>query len=225
MFTKGGICRQPHTHCTISSLPKPTSFPRSLRYLGSMCKIFYTQVRYLMADCRSGAIDWRYYIPIPQYLFSLQPGNNSSADSGTIVVVFLSQNAGGDSQFSVFDKAYRLVTFVEMKTSGSRRSLGHDSFLKLTSLIHLRKRHVVSSFVDLFVCIHSNLSILCFVFAASHCFFVSFNCSLKQSTARPFVFPEAIWWELCVVLALGWNVHWRTSLAPLGADVDVSRRF
>ena len=39
-----------------------------VRYLGSMCKILYTQVRCFIADCRNGAIDRSFYIPIPQFL-------------------------------------------------------------------------------------------------------------------------------------------------------------
>eukprot|EP00913_Durusdinium_trenchii_P028890 g27087.t1 len=49
---------------------------RVFLYLGSMCKILYTQIRSFVADCKSGAIDRTYYIPIPQYLFSLQSGGN-----------------------------------------------------------------------------------------------------------------------------------------------------
>jgi len=49
---------------------------RVFLYLGSMCKILYTQVRCFIADCRNGAIDRSLYIPIPQYLFSLQSGGN-----------------------------------------------------------------------------------------------------------------------------------------------------
>jgi len=49
---------------------------RVFLYLGSMCKICYTQIRYFLADCRNGAIDRTFYIPIPQYLFSLQSGGN-----------------------------------------------------------------------------------------------------------------------------------------------------
>eukprot|EP00434_Breviolum_minutum_P011288 symbB.v1.2.009960.t1/scaffold623.1/size335370/3 len=49
---------------------------RVFLYLGSMCKILYTQVRCFIADCRNGAIDRSFYIPIPQYLFSLQSGGN-----------------------------------------------------------------------------------------------------------------------------------------------------
>ena len=45
-------------------------------YLGSMCKIFYNQLKLLQIDCRNRAFDRRYYVPIPQYLFSLKEFGN-----------------------------------------------------------------------------------------------------------------------------------------------------
>lgn len=67
-----------------SALGEPETLERNIvvfvirvfLYLGSMCKIFYTQIRCFCADCRNGAIDRTFYIPIPQYLFSLQSGGN-----------------------------------------------------------------------------------------------------------------------------------------------------
>ena len=45
-------------------------------YLGSMCKIFYNQMKLFQLDCRNRAFDRRYYVPIPQYLFSLKEAGN-----------------------------------------------------------------------------------------------------------------------------------------------------
>ncbi|CAJ1361827.1 unnamed protein product, partial [Effrenium voratum] len=49
---------------------------RIFLYLGSMGKILYGQIRCFQADCRNGDIDRSFYIPIPQYLFSLKEAGN-----------------------------------------------------------------------------------------------------------------------------------------------------
>ncbi|CAJ1400909.1 unnamed protein product [Effrenium voratum] len=45
-------------------------------YLGSMCRILYSQIKMLYDDMKHGAFDRRFRIPIPMYLFSTQDGGS-----------------------------------------------------------------------------------------------------------------------------------------------------
>ncbi|CAJ1384392.1 unnamed protein product [Effrenium voratum] len=49
---------------------------RCLIYLGSMCKILYSQLRLLYLDIKAGAFQRTCYIPLPSYIFSFQEAGN-----------------------------------------------------------------------------------------------------------------------------------------------------